>query len=204
MHFFHLASVFVLAAAASDSDLPDIGASPSFRINANPPPDHPLSYIQGWNLSSYHISPCDDRAVFYPNDTGRIFYVNGTDDEFADRAATLHTDGGTPPWPWSVSVGAPNEAGETQGRRPVRIGCGTASPGLQVAEWPGTVYYQTGTWYVCNVTLIYGPAIALFWREKVERTPADCLNVELQSWCLRAGPGSEREFTRNSTCYSGL
>ncbi|KAF2679292.1 hypothetical protein K458DRAFT_408153 [Lentithecium fluviatile CBS 122367] len=201
MHLLHpLTIIIALAAAIPSPSPPSISKSPAFRINANPPPSHPLSTIQNWNFSSYHISACSSRAVFSPNSTGRTFYANGTDAEFSSRTATLNTDGGTPPWPWGVSVAGPDEVDE-EGRRSVSIACGRGTEGVQVAEWPGTVYYETGSWYVCNATLVYGPAMALFWRTKVERTPEGCVNVELQAWCVDGGGGVEHAFGRESTCY---
>ncbi|KAF2253584.1 hypothetical protein BU26DRAFT_560875 [Trematosphaeria pertusa] len=199
--FYSLAAVAALAAASPQgipSSIPPVSKAPNFRITAAFAQDSPLSEVAGgWNLTSYHITPCYDYAVF-TNHTGRTFYANGTDEQFANHTSNLLSDGGTPPWPWGTVVAAAN-ATDDEGRRPVYINCGQGTPGFQVADWPGTVYYGTGTFYVCNATLLYGPAIALYWRKKVDQTPEGCANVELQAWCL--DDDTEHELQRNSTCY---
>lgn len=192
--FLFLAAIFTLVIA----QLPDTSSSFNFRIRPDfASYDSPLRAIKGWDLSSYHLSPCYDYAVF-TNQTGRIFYANGTAEEFSDRTSTIASDGGSPPWPWGIVVSAAN-ATDSKGRRQVYIDCGAGTPGMSVADWPATVYYQTGTFYVCEETFLYGPAIALYWREKVDQTPEGCANVELQAWCLE--DETEHEFSRKSTCY---
>jgi hypothetical protein len=140
---FPFAIVIALAAATPYSPPPTIEKSPNFRITANPgSPDHPLSYIQGYNLSFYQYHECYQEAVFYLNESPDIFYVNGTDEEFADRRATLQTDhGGPSPWPHGVGV---SEDPDEEGRTPIFMGCGSGSPGLQVAEWPGRCISRRG------------------------------------------------------------
>jgi hypothetical protein len=194
MKAFYLSSIAFIASAVAE---PNLSKSPNFRIIAVPPPDQALSYINSWNLTSYHISPCDDRAVLIDS-PGRTFYTNGTSSEYAEHAATLHSDGGTPPFPWSVTV-ADSETLDDEGRRTVSIGCSDATSGVQVAYWPGTVYYGTGTFYVCEAELLYGPAMALFYKEKVDQTPDGCINVELQAWCEDGG--AQHDGSRDETCY---
>ncbi|KAF1959373.1 hypothetical protein CC80DRAFT_591400 [Byssothecium circinans] len=197
MHLLHLTSIIALAVA---QDLPPISNSPNFRITANFNSESPLSVAaQGWNLTTYHILPGNDYVVL-TNNTGRIFYNNGTADDFSSHTSQIWSDGGTPPWPWGVNV-APTSAPDEEGRRNVYVTSGVATPGVEVAEWPGTVYYTTGTFYVCNSTLLYGPAIALYYKDKNQVTPKECANVELQAWCLNEGSGLEHPFARNSTCY---
>ena len=199
MNLFHLANVIALATATLSSESPTVESSPNFRITGNVGPlDHPLSFIQGWNLSFYQFDECYQEAVFYSDESYPIFYVNGTDDEFANRKATIHTDQGGPPTrPYGVGISTePDE----EGRLPVYLSCGEGSPGLQVAEWPGTVYFETGTMYVCNTTKHDDKVFALFWHEKGKPTPKECVGLELQAWCLDV-EGEEHEFQRNSTCY---
>ena len=196
---FQLASIVALATATPQSTLPTIEKSPNFRITGNPGNlDHPLSFIQGWNLSFYRHRNCYQEGVFYPNGA-TIFYVNGTDDEFNNRQATLQTDRGGPP-PWSHGVGI-SEIPDEEGRLPVYVGCGGGSPGLQVADWPGTVYFETGTMYVCNTTKLDDEVLGLFWHERGQPTPKECLGLELQAWCLDIEGALQHEFQRNSTCY---
>ncbi|KAF2636157.1 hypothetical protein P280DRAFT_522405 [Massarina eburnea CBS 473.64] len=192
MHFVYCL-MFSLTAAHY---LPPTSTSPNFRIAAAFNSDSPLSAIaQGWNLTTYHVDPGNNYVVL-SNTSSRTFYNNGTADDFTSHTSQVWTDGGTPPWPQGVSVAPDKEA-----RRGVYVTNGRATPGVEVAEWPATVYFGTGTWYVCNLTLTYGPAIALYWREKVDNTPEGCANVELQAWCLENGSGVEHPLARNSTCY---
>jgi hypothetical protein len=193
MHAFYYLASAVTFAAAQD---PTIDAAPNFRIRAAPGYlDRPLSIVQGSNLSFQYISPCYQPAVFVPNATPTVFYVNGTDDEFASRQATLTTDRDGPPEGVMISTEA-----DADGRRAVYLGCGEGSPGLQVADWPGTVYYETGTMYVCDSSALgYGP-LGLFWHEHGAPTPKDCLGLTLEAWCVDK-TGMVHEFERNSTCY---
>jgi hypothetical protein len=193
---YYLVSAIVLAAA----DDPTIEKSPTVRITAAPGYlDQPLSIVQGWNLSFYPSQPCHQEAYFSPNGSPTIFYVNGTDDEFASRKATLQTDrGGPPASPHGVRISSePDE----EGRFPVFMSCGAGSLGLQVADWPGTVYYETGTMYVCNTTVLGDEGLGLFWHEHGAPTPKDCLGLTLEAWCADDEESALHEFERNSTCY---
>ena len=132
--------------------------------------------------------------------TSRVFYNNGIAEDFSSHTSRLWSDGGTALWPWGVIV-ASSSAPDNQGRRNVYLTSGIATPGVEVADWPGTVYYGTGTFYVCNSTLSYGPAITLYFKDKGQMTLESYANVELQAWCLDEGSGGEHSFARNSTCY---
>lgn len=174
--------------------------APNFAITANVKVNSrdPLSVAQGWNLTSYHIAPCYDYAVF-TNITGRTFYANGTTSEFDTHTSDILSDGGTPPWPWGTIV-SPSNATDDQGRRNVYINCGLGTPGLVVQKTRGypRVIYGTGEFYVCNSTLLYGPAITLYYREENEKTPTGCADVELKTKCLE--DETTHEFQRESWC----
>ena len=77
------------------------------------------------------------------------------------------------------------------------INCGIGTPGVEVKKGPRVVY-GTGEFYVCNSTLLYGPAITLYYREGDQKTPGGCENVELKTWCLE--DETEHEFQRDSWC----
>jgi hypothetical protein len=190
---------FVLTAyLASLTSAKYISKAPNFAINARIPSDNPLSIADGWNLTSYHIQPCYDYAVF-TNVTGRTFYANGTNEEFSGRTSNILSDGGTPPWPWGTIV-SPANATDAQGRRNVFINCGTGTEGLRVekAGRAGRVVYEGGEFYVCNSTLLYGPAITLYYREEKEDTPEGCADVQLETKCL--DDQTEHEYQKDSWC----
>jgi hypothetical protein len=183
-----------IAAAA-----PACSTAPNVAIVASLAPGSPLAGVQGWNLTSYHITPCYDYAVF-TNQSGRTFYANGTDAEFGSHAANILSDGGTPPWPWGTIVAPANQT-DGQGRRNVFINCGIGTPGLEVVKnrsGGGKLVYGTGEFYVCNSTLPYGPAVALYYREKGGALFEGCADVELLTKCL--SDDSRREFQQDSLC----
>jgi hypothetical protein len=190
-------AVFLLGLAASTTAT--LLLRPSFSIKAHLSPSSPLKAAENWNLTSYHITPCYDYAVFTA-DPGRIFYANGTDDEFASGTSNILSDGGTPPWPWGTIISAAN-ATDSQGRRNVNINCGEGTSGLKVnkeVRGDPTVAYGDGQFYVCNSTLLYGPAIALYFKEAGEKTPAECSDVVLGVEC--ANDETEHDFQRDSWC----
>jgi hypothetical protein len=201
MHLSYLlASIIAIATATPQSTLPTTEKSVNFRITASTGNlDHPLSFIQGWNLSFSGHRECYLQAAFYSNGRATVFYVNGTDDEFTNRQATLQTDNGGPP-PRSHGVHI-SQTPDEEGRLPVYLSCGPGSRGLQVADWPGTVYYQTGTMYACNTTTPDDTILGLFWHEHGKPTPKECVGLELQAWCLNVEGAWKHEFGRNSTCY---
>ncbi|KAF2739203.1 hypothetical protein EJ04DRAFT_508918 [Polyplosphaeria fusca] len=189
----------LLAAFATASNTYKL--APNFAIKAKIPADSPLKAANDWNLTSYHIMPCYDYAVF-TSDPGRTFYANGTKDDFKSHTSNILSDGGTPPWPWGTIISAAN-ATDDQGRRNVYINCGTGTTGLEVLKPPRggpTVEYGHGDFYVCNSTFLYGPAIALYWRERKDETPKGCSNVVLTTECL--DDETEHEFQRDSFCTS--
>lgn len=58
--------------------------------------------------------------------------------------------------------------------------------------------YGTGEFYVCNSTLLYGPAITLYYKEEKKETPEGCTDVELRTRCL--DDETMHEFQRDSWC----
>ncbi|KAF2118451.1 hypothetical protein BDV96DRAFT_597277 [Lophiotrema nucula] len=174
--------------------------APNFAITASLPPNSPLKAAQGWNLTSYHITPCYDYAVFN-NHEGRTFYANGTASNFSSHTSNILSDGGSPPWPWGTIISAANST-DSEGRRNVYINCGLGTPGLEVVSGrrgqAPSVSYGSGEFYVCNSTLLYGPAITLYYREKREETPESCSDVQLKTKCL--DDATEHEFQRDSWC----
>lgn len=149
--------------------------------------------IQDWAVSSYHIGPCYSYSVLLPNngsslDYSRAFYVNGTEDDVKREASDIITDGGSPRVPYGVVVPAATNA-DKDGRRPVQINCGYGTPGVIVSRretaLPRLRYVSKandepfGGWYACKESLIYGPAVVLYYRGREEVTPNGCANLTL-------------------------
>ncbi|KAF2464090.1 uncharacterized protein BDR25DRAFT_381721 [Lindgomyces ingoldianus] len=200
MHPLHILPIASLTAA--------IAQAPNFAITAKLSSSSSLIAIQGWNLTHYHFGACYNYAVF-TSGTGRTFYANGTADEFSTHTSNLLSDDGSPFLPWGLIVSAPN-ATDNQGRRNVYINCGPGTSGVQVktdGSFPmmgkgPRVVYGTGEFYVCKSNFVYGLAIALYYREAGEETPARCSNVELQTQCL--DDRTEHPYQQDSWCYKSL
>lgn len=155
--------------------------------------------IQDWAVSSYHIGPCYSYSVLLPNngsspDYSRAFYVNGTADDVERRASGIITDGGSPRVPYGVIVPAATNA-DKDGRRPVQINCGSGTPGVIVSRretaLPRLRYVSKandepfGGWYACKESLIYGPAVVLYYRGGGKVTPNGCAALMLYTECIQ-------------------
>ncbi|CAI6277272.1 unnamed protein product [Periconia digitata] len=200
--------LLLLAPHRSFSQLPPTTKKPAFNILAIIPPETPLAHVSAWSLTIPSTSPISDTlpVLLTPDpNLGTTFYENGTSETFAARTSQILTDGVDDGVPWAITLRSPGQ--ESSQIELVKGGQGY--PGVQVAEWPATVYLETGTFFVCNVTtssLSSAVAeddeenvIALFWRRKGSRTPEGCSNAEMQAWCVEGG--TLHENSRDSTCY---
>ncbi|KAL8793586.1 MAG: hypothetical protein Q9195_003849 [Heterodermia aff. obscurata] len=64
---------------------------------------------------------------------------------------------------------------------PIEINAGPGSSGIYINQ--GVIKYNnptSGGFYACNATLLYGPAVQVFWKPKFITTPAGCSDVELK------------------------
>ncbi len=149
--------------------------------------------VQDWAVSSYHIGPCYSYAVLLPKiesspDYSRAFYVNGTESDVQLETNDIITDGGTPRVPYALVVPAAKHA-DKDGRRPVQMNCGYGTSGVTVLRRTDTTphlryvnkatHEPFGGWYACNTSLIYGPAVVLYYRETEEPTPKGCVDIKL-------------------------
>ncbi|PVI08153.1 hypothetical protein DM02DRAFT_608233 [Periconia macrospinosa] len=199
-----LSSLFLLLPTLTHQQLPPTTKKHFFNILAIIPPETPLANVSTWSLTSSPLSSTTTPSVpilLTPNRTsGSIFYENGTAETFASRASQILTDGdgGVA---WATTLQAPGE----ENSQVLLVRAGKGYPGFQVAEWPATVYLETGTWFVCEVgSEGEGEVVALFWRRKNTRTPEGCSNAELQAWCVEGDGPVEHEFGRRSTCYEEI
>lgn len=184
---------------------PPTQLSSNFRFVANvtDPSCDLAPSINNYVLSSYHIGAGEDYAVLIPNTTytsGRIFYVNGTATEVRYGASNLLSDGGTPPFPFGVSILPTTEA--------VTITAGEGQAGIGLTRFPDPVPKLYGGqegdgFYGCLKTapfLPYGDAVVLFYKPYGSETPEGCADVTLLPECSE-GSGAVDEFANTLNCY---
>ncbi|KAL2153849.1 hypothetical protein VTH82DRAFT_2525 [Thermothelomyces myriococcoides] len=125
-------------------------------------PDSDLSpSVDGLLLTTAHTGAGFNAAVFDDASAGyeRIFYQNGTDDDGASSksSSTLLTDGGTPPFPYSLQV---QPRGEPRRIVDISVGQGThhyvdARGRLVNAEDAEGEGAGSGSWLACNAVVPY-------------------------------------------------
>ena len=161
--------------------------------------------IKNWELSSYHVAPCLDYAVLSKPGKGRTFYANGTATELQSKQGDLLSDGNTPPTPYGFIIPKQNETED--GRRPVSINCGAGTPGVGVTFPPikqpqvAQLSYSVGSFFACNKTLPYGPAIALYFSTMSVR-PKGCAQIKLFPECVH--DGEVHAFANSVSCYHNV
>jgi hypothetical protein len=158
--------------------------SANFRLVAKPISDELKPSVEGWGVSSYHIGACYDYAVLEGNaDYSRAFYVNGTAKAVKHQKSDVLTDGGTPAVPYGIIVPGTKDVDE-EGRRAVQINCGDGTAGVQISRRHDTtphLAYQSGSWYACNTSLPYGPAVVVYYRDSSEHLPDECIDIRLDT-----------------------
>ncbi|KAM0150417.1 hypothetical protein ACHAPG_008845 [Botrytis cinerea] len=168
--------------------------------------------INNFVVESYHTGAGTAYAVLAEDNTEanpRIFYINGTatDVRFGNSSTLSDAGSGSNTFPESLTITPSDPASSSSGRSTVEINAGvgqpyvglTASP-IQTTQLHG---YQGETFYACNTTLLYGPAIQLFYRGYSEETPAGCSDVALLPQCS-AGSGSEDASAATVSCYDNV
>ncbi|KAL2016166.1 hypothetical protein VTK56DRAFT_4106 [Thermocarpiscus australiensis] len=109
-------------------------------------PDSDLTpSVEGLLLTTAHTGAGLSAAVF-EDQNGRIFYQNGT----ARDESTLLTDGGTPPFPFSLQVQPAGEA-----RRIVDISMGQGTFHYVDARGRLVNALGAGTWLACDAVVPY-------------------------------------------------
>ncbi|KAM0152915.1 hypothetical protein ACHAQE_007886 [Botrytis cinerea] len=168
--------------------------------------------INNFVVESYHTGAGTAYAVLAEDNTEanpRIFYINGTatDVRFGNSSTLSDAGSGSNTFPESLTITPSDPASSSSGRSTVEINAGvgqpyvglTASP-IQTTQLHG---YQGETFYACNTTLLYGPAIQLFYRGYSEETPAGCSDVALLPQCSE-GSGSEDASAATVSCYDNV
>ncbi|KAL2199490.1 hypothetical protein P885DRAFT_29150 [Corynascus similis CBS 632.67] len=137
-----------LATATALPEEPTTSRSNGFNLVAHvtDPSSDLTPSVEGLLLTTAHTGAGFNAAVFSDDNYERIFYQNGT----VPKQSTLLTDGGTPPFPFSLQV---QSAGEPRRIIDISIGQGTrhyvdAHGSLINAE-------GAGTWLACNAVVPY-------------------------------------------------
>jgi hypothetical protein len=207
-----LAFFFSTPSTAITSESPFSRAT-NFKLVADPLRHDLKPSIQSWEVTGYHISPCNDYAVLQnPNASnssgGRLFYANGTNSH--PFYTNILSNGGTSTTPYGMDIARRNET-DSFGRRPVRLSCGAATGGIGVAQMAGSgdphltdANPTLGWFYACNTTMPLGPTIQLFFASHSfdEKTPAGCTVVDLLPQCATnatAGP-----FVQEVDCHKNV
>ncbi|CAF9916157.1 MAG: hypothetical protein HETSPECPRED_002779 [Heterodermia speciosa] len=127
------------------------------------------------DLEPYHIYPAFNYAVFVSGQKGIVGYLNGTRQEFADNTGNLLFDGGS-----NIVYGFIIDSVNST-YNPIEINAGLGTKGIFINQ--GVIKYNnpaSGGFYACNETLLYGPAVQVFYKPKFITTPAGCSDVELK------------------------
>lgn len=161
--------------------------------------------VEGQVVGAAHTGAGFNAAVFYDT-TGRLFYQNGTAEQVANRETTIVTDGGTPPFSFTLQV---QPAGEARRILDISIGQGTANAvvaadgGAQLVNGLGE-----GTWLACNEVIPYYNRAFLTLQYAYgagAETPEGCAPIELVAKCaalndLPDGSLSSHEFATEVAC----
>ncbi|KAL8847190.1 MAG: hypothetical protein Q9221_007752 [Calogaya cf. arnoldii] len=136
----------------------------------------PASGFDNLFVEPYHISPTFNYATLWPitaRTPGIVGFLNGTTRQLKYGQGNLLFSGGGGVYGFIIdSVNATYN--------PVEINAFTGTSGIYVNN--GVIKYnnpQSGGFYACNTTLLYGDAVQLFWKPKTTTAPKGCADVEL-------------------------
>jgi hypothetical protein len=220
-----LAIAITVASAASSSFpiYPPTSHASSFTLVANITGADLLG-IRNYVVSTYHMTAGIDWAVLTPSN-GAIFYENGTAEDVRFNRGHLYTDGGTPvsvpsslrgaretnrhynqPVPYGVSI---YDEAKTNSNREheVLIGVSAATSGIGLAQFPSPIPFLqapgAGSFYACDNTLAFGPAIQILYKYYGETIPEACEVITLLPQCS-PGTGVEHPFAVTLNCYEDV
>ncbi|KAI0012453.1 hypothetical protein F4779DRAFT_67114 [Xylariaceae sp. FL0662B] len=209
---------------------PPTSASKGFRLIANvtDPSTDLTPSVNGWVFNGLHVGAGLNDAVLLADggeDTGRIFYHNGTAEEIRYGKGSIVTDGGTPPFPFGIYVQGNNESAPADpSEYGVTVNVGSGTIGVSLAAFPDPYTYLTsapaGVFIACPRNEPYynkeyivirrsydtvDPKTAL----NVHHVPQDCTAVNLIPECatlndLPEGSLSSHEFAANTKCYENV
>jgi hypothetical protein len=164
------------------------------------PPVH-LSIVTGIHVGAGHAELGTSRR------TGRVFYQNGTVDEYNSAKSTVLTDDGQPPAPAGIRL-TREDAGIFIGS--LNIGPGT--PGIRLSTATPIIFLLPETFFVCDDPLPYyaGKLFRIVHQTaQAADIPAKCVPVRLVPQCaeleaLPDGAFANHDFALDSSCYENV
>ncbi|KAH6893266.1 hypothetical protein B0T10DRAFT_269189 [Thelonectria olida] len=185
--------------------------SKGFRlvVNVTDPSRDFETPIQNYYIASIHTGA--GLALVGVNSyesTGRIFYQNGTEEEYQASQATTITDGGTPLFPVGLKLTKDEES-------PVSVATldnGPGTPGIQVSALKKFTYLLPETFFACNEPLAYYGGkkfIVIKQTNFIKDVPEDCAPIRLIPECaeledLPEGSLSSHDFALDTRCYNDV
>ena len=186
---------------------PPLSSSTGFHLLARlANPSHDLvPSVQNWQLNAVHTGAGLNAAVFTA-DGGRLFYQNGT---ATSTETTILTDGGPPPFPFSLQVQKPGEARRIAD---VSVGLGTAAR----VDWEGVLRNglgEGGRYLACAAVVPYYNVTYVTLQYEYGKLQGEgavaegCVAVELVAQCavlneLPEGSLSSHEFAARVRCVA--
>jgi hypothetical protein len=165
--------------------------------------------IQNYFIASIHTGAGLALVGVNRNEqTGRIFYQNGTEEEYQASQATTITDGGTPLFP----VGLKLTKDEESSLSVATLDNGPGTPGIQVSALKKFTYLLPETFFACNESLAYYGGkkfIVIKQTNFIKDVPEDCAPIRLVPECaeledLPAGSFSTHDFALDTRCYDDV
>ncbi|EJP68667.1 uncharacterized protein BBA_02669 [Beauveria bassiana ARSEF 2860] len=186
------------------------------RVRLRDPRADLASPVQHQYISSIHDG-AGTNLVGFRADTGRIFYVNGTDSD-KDTSWSTVSDGGAPPVPYGLSLHTLDDDWDVQVAR-LDVGPGDGGvyvPAVGAAAAAAAAHPQLRPmgWLACNEPLAYygGKRFNVLRRRGGGRgamlplPPEECVAIALLPECaelkeLPEGALASHEFAREVSCY---
>jgi hypothetical protein len=217
-----LAAMATLTAAAPvDSPAPGPGpiipnyphasSSQGFRlvVNVTNPSLDFDTPINGFYVNSIHVGAARNLVgvTDYP---GRIFYQNGTIEEWRYARSTMISDESGYPYGLSLAADDDNEEPESY---TARLDVGFGTPGLVLSRFPEPyVFALWEQWVACDEALEYYSGRHFVILKRVlqgAEVPGNCVAVRLLPQCtalpeLPDWAGASHEFALESACYEDV
>ncbi|KAL8662055.1 MAG: hypothetical protein Q9202_005029 [Teloschistes flavicans] len=188
----HLSTLFLSLLPLFAHALPTTTTTTSPQTQDNNKPRHTRSFILSSRVLSspsanaafdnlvlepYHIYPAFNYATLNKKSTqnqGVTGFLNGTKQQLDDEQGYLAFDfgqGGV----YGFKIDSVNAT-----FNPIEINAGPGTDGMYIDQ--GVIKYNnptSGGFYACDSTLLYGPAVQVYFKPKFITTPSGCADVAL-------------------------
>jgi hypothetical protein len=174
------------------------------ELDFNPP-------INGYYLNSIHDG-AGLNLIGVTEDPGRVFYQNGTIEEWRYGRSTIISDGGIPAAPYGIALIPDDETEEPQSYT-ARLDVGKSTTGIVLSRFPEPYVFALPEQYVaCDEALEYyqGRHFVILKRiPHLTEVPDNCVAIRLLPQCtelneLPEGSFSSHEFALDSACYDDV